>query len=69
MKTLSEATKREARKSGKLPKAPKKPKKNASLASMEAYKARHDAYHKKISEMAAMARKKDALKKQIFGHA
>jgi len=66
MKTVSEKIKAEAKKAGKLPKAPKKPKQSASLTTLENYKRRHDSYVKKISEMAAKARKKESLKKQIF---
>lgn len=67
MKTVTEAQKAEARKfRKKLPKAPKKPRANASLAQLEAYKARHDAWATKIHEYAANARKREALKKQIF---
>lgn len=67
MKTISEKTKAEAKKAGKLPKAPAKPKQSASVATLENYKRKHDAYVKKVSELAAKARKKEALKKQIFG--
>jgi len=67
MKVVSEETKRIARKAGKLPKAPKKPKQSASLSALESYKARHDAWVKKIADMAARARKKETLKKSIFG--
>ena len=67
MKTVNEKIKSEARKSGKLPKAPRKPKKNASVTALESYKRRHDAYVKKLSEMATKARKKVSLIKQIFG--
>ena len=66
MKTVSEKTKAEARKAGKLPKTPRKPKQSASLTALESYKRRHDAYVKKVSEMAAKARKKVSLLKQIF---
>jgi len=37
------------------------------LAALESYKARHAAYTKKISDLAAKARKKESLKKAIFG--
>lgn len=67
MKAISESIKALARKAGKLPKAPKKPKQSASLAALESYKSRHAAYTKKISDLAAKARKKETLKKQIFG--
>lgn len=67
MKAISESTKALAKKAGKLPKAPKKPKTNASLAALENYKVKHAAYTKKISDLAAKARKKESLKKQIFG--
>lgn len=67
MKAISEATKAIARKAGKLPKAPKKPKQNATLKSLEGYKTRHAAYCKKIADLASKARKKESLKKQIFG--
>jgi hypothetical protein len=67
MKTVSEKTKSEARKVGKLPKAPRKPKQSASVTALESYKRRFDAYAKKLSDMAAKARKKESLKKQIFG--
>jgi hypothetical protein len=67
MKAISESTKALAKKAGKLPKAPKKPKANASLTSLEGYKTRHAAYVKKINELASKARKKESLKKQIFG--
>jgi len=67
MKKVSEATKAEARKAGKLPKAPKKPKQSASVTTLENYKRKYDAYTRKISELAAKARKKESLKKQIFG--
>lgn len=66
MKTVSEKIKSEARKTGKLPKAPRKPKKSASVSALESYKRRHDAYVKKLSDMAAKARKKVSLLKQIF---
>jgi hypothetical protein len=68
MKTISEKVKAEARKAGKLPKAPKKPKQSASLATLERYKSRFDAYVKKVNDMAAKARKKESLKKTIFGY-
>jgi hypothetical protein len=67
MKTISESTKALARKAGKLPKAPKKPKQSASLATLENFKSRQAAYAKKITDMASKARKKESLKKQIFG--
>lgn len=67
MKQLSEATKALARKMGKLPKAPKKPKQSASLTTLEAYERRHDAYVNKVNQMAANARKKESMKKKIFG--
>jgi hypothetical protein len=67
MKAISEATKALAKKAGKLPKAPKKPKLNASLSVLENYKIKHAAYTKKISDLAAKARKKESLKKSIFG--
>jgi hypothetical protein len=67
MKTVSEKTKSEARKAGKLPKAPRKPKQSASVTALESYKRRYDAYCKKLSDMAGKARKKESLKKQIFG--
>jgi hypothetical protein len=67
MKTVSEKIKAEAKKAGKLPKAPKKPKQSASVTTLENYKRKHDAYVKKVSDLAAKARKKETLKKQIFG--
>lgn len=67
MKTVSEKTKSEARKTGKLPKAPRKPKKSASLSALEGYKRRYDAYVKKIEEMARKARQKDILIRQVWG--
>jgi hypothetical protein len=67
MKTVSEKIKSEARKAGKLPKAPRKPKQSASVTALESYKRRFDAYARKLSEMASKARKKESLKKQIFG--
>jgi hypothetical protein len=66
-KTISESVKALAKKAGKLPKAPKKPKQSASLTTLENFKAKQAAYAKKISDMAAKARKKESLKKQIFG--
>jgi len=66
MKTVSEAEKAAARKAGKLPKAPKKPKRTASVAALEAYAARHDAWCDKIKAMAAKAKKREGLVKQIF---
>lgn len=68
LKTVSEATKREARKAGKLPKKPTKPKKSASLQTLENYVARHNAWVDKINGMAAKYRKAGQLKKSIFGH-
>lgn len=65
---VSESDKSLARKVGKLPKAPRKPKQSASLKVMENYIARNNAYVKKIKDMAAKSRKKEALKKQIHGH-
>ena len=67
MKAISESTKALAKKAGKLPKAPKKPKTSASLTALENYKSKLASYHKKISDLAAKARKKESLKKQIFG--
>lgn len=67
MKAISETTKSLAKKAGKLPKAPKKPKMNASLSALENYKVKHAAYVKKIADLASKARKKESLKKQIFG--
>jgi hypothetical protein len=67
MKKVTDKAKAEARKAGKLPKAPRKPKQNASITALEGYKRRHDAYVSKINEMAGKARKKETLKKQIFG--
>ena len=67
MKAISESTKALARKAGKLPKAPKKPKQSATLNSLAGYLTRHAAYIKKINDLASKARKKESLKKQIFG--
>ncbi len=64
---VSEADKAQARKTGKLPKAPKKPKKGSSVTTLERYVDRHNAYVKKIKDMAHKASKKATLSKQIFG--
>jgi ADP-glucose pyrophosphorylase len=63
------ATMAKARKAGRVPKMPKKPKKNSSLQTMEAYIVRHNNWVAKIKEMSSRDSKKNALKKQIFGHA
>jgi len=67
MKKVTEKAKAEARKAGKLPKAPRKPKQTATISALESYKRRHDEYVRKINELAAKARKKESLKKSIFG--
>jgi hypothetical protein len=67
LQKISESDKQLARKVGKLPKAPRKPRQSASVTVMENYIARHNHYVKKIKDMAARARKKEALKKQIHG--
>jgi hypothetical protein len=64
---VSETDKAMARKAGKLPKAPRKPKQTASLATMENFIRRYNAYVSKVKDMAAKARKREALKKQIHG--
>jgi hypothetical protein len=67
LKSLSEATKAEARKAGRLPKAPKKPKQSASVSALESYVVRYNAYVDKIQAMATKHKRANTLKKAIFG--
>lgn len=67
LQKISESDKQLARKVGKLPKAPRKPRQSASVTTMENFIARHNAYVKKVKDMAARARKRESLKKQIHG--
>ena len=66
LKTVSESTKALARKTGKIPAAPKKPKRNAGVTALENYIKRHNAWVDRIAAMAERAKKKEALKKQVF---
>lgn len=65
--SISEETKRYARKIGKLPKAPKKPKKSATLLTLKKYEERVSAYQKKINEMAKKGRELETIRKRVYG--
>lgn len=66
MEKVSASDRTAARKAGKLPKEPKKPKRGASLAQLESFLSRHAAWAKRVKDMAAAARKREALQKKIF---
>lgn len=67
LQKVSESDKAMARKVGKLPKAPRKPKQSSSDTVLQNFISRNNNYVKKIKDMASRARKKESLKKQIFG--
>lgn len=59
---------REARRAGFKKKQPKKPKRNAGMAAMENYILRHNAWVSDAKRKISEQKKKDSLRKQIYGH-
>jgi hypothetical protein len=68
LKSVSAETMRKAAAFGKVPKPPKKPKKSASITTLENYIARHNAWAKRVHDMASQGAKEASLRKTIFGH-
>jgi hypothetical protein len=58
----------EARKAGFKRKAPKKPKRNAGLSALNGYLERVKEYERAAKAKAGDFRKREALKKRIFGY-
>jgi hypothetical protein len=57
----------EARKAGFKRKAPKKPKKNAGVTAFQSYLERVKEYERAAKAKAAEFRKRETLKKRVFG--
>jgi len=58
----------EAKKAGFKRKAPKKPKRNSGVNAMLAYLERVKEYERQAKAKAAEYRKRESLKKKIFGY-
>jgi hypothetical protein len=65
---LSSKELQDAKKAGFKRKAPKKPKRNAGVNAMLSYLERVKEYERGAKAKAAEFRKREALKKRIFGY-